>query len=63
MNRTDLIREISKANSVGNPVVDARIADHLIYLGFVMAEPLLYDKPIPCRGKLGFFKPDIKEAS
>jgi hypothetical protein len=27
MNRTDLIREISKANSVGNPVVDARIAD------------------------------------
>jgi len=29
--------------------------------GFVMAEPLLYDKPIPCRGKLGFFKPDIKE--
>jgi hypothetical protein len=31
--------------------------------GFVMAEPLLYDKPIPCRGKLGFFKPDIKEAS
>jgi len=29
MNRTDLIREISKANSVGNPVVDARIADQI----------------------------------
>lgn len=24
--------------------------------GFVLANPLLYDKPIPCRGQLGFFE-------
>jgi hypothetical protein len=28
--------------------------------GFVLANPVLYDKPIPCRGQLGFFKPEIK---
>ncbi len=28
--------------------------------GFMLANPILYDKPIPCRGQLGFFKPDIK---
>jgi hypothetical protein len=32
--------------------------------GFVLANPVLYDKPIPCRGQLGFFKPEfILEAS
>jgi hypothetical protein len=25
--------------------------------GFVLANPVLYDKPIPCRGQLGFFEP------
>uniref|UniRef100_A0A6M3KMY5 Putative ASCH domain-containing protein n=1 Tax=viral metagenome TaxID=1070528 RepID=A0A6M3KMY5_9ZZZZ len=25
--------------------------------GFVLANPLLYEKPIPCRGMLGFFEP------
>ena len=25
--------------------------------GLVLANPVLYDKPIPCKGKLGFFKP------
>jgi len=28
--------------------------------GFVLANPTLYQKPIPCRGKLGFFDPDLK---
>jgi hypothetical protein len=27
--------------------------------GFVLANPQLYEKPIPCRGFLGFFEPDI----
>jgi hypothetical protein len=27
--------------------------------GFLLANPTLYDKPIPCKGKLGFFEPDI----
>ena len=27
--------------------------------GFVLKNPVLYDKPIPCRGALGFFEPDI----
>jgi len=27
--------------------------------GFVLANPTLYDKPIPCKGKLGFFEPDV----
>jgi hypothetical protein len=27
--------------------------------GFVLSDPVLYDKPIPCRGQLGFFKPEI----
>jgi len=27
--------------------------------GFIRVDPVLYDKPIPCRGQLGFFKPDI----
>jgi len=29
--------------------------------GLVLANPVLYDKPIPCRGRLGFFTPDIRE--
>ena len=28
--------------------------------GFVLANVEQYDKPIPCRGKLGFFEPKIK---
>ncbi len=28
--------------------------------GFVLSHPVLYDKPIPCRGQLGFFEPDIE---
>ena len=28
--------------------------------GFVLANAELYDKPIPCKGKLNFFEPDIK---
>ncbi|TET43711.1 MAG: hypothetical protein E3J66_01555 [Dehalococcoidia bacterium] len=27
--------------------------------GFKLANPVLYDKPIPCKGKLSFFEPDI----
>ena len=27
--------------------------------GLLLANPVLYDKPIPCKGKLGFFEPDI----
>jgi hypothetical protein len=26
---------------------------------FLVEEGVLYDKPIPCRGRLGFFKPEI----
>lgn len=26
--------------------------------GFVLANPKAYDKPIPCKGKLGFFEPE-----
>ena len=29
--------------------------------GFTLANPLLYEKPIPCKGKLGFFEPEIME--
>ncbi|MBN1366606.1 MAG: hypothetical protein JW967_01595 [Dehalococcoidales bacterium] len=28
--------------------------------GFVLANPILYNGPIPCRGRLGFFTPDVK---
>ena len=27
--------------------------------GFILSNPLLYDKPISCRGQLGFFEVDI----
>jgi hypothetical protein len=27
--------------------------------GFVLANPILYTMPIPCKGKLGFFEPAI----
>lgn len=27
--------------------------------GFVLANPVLYEKPIPCKGRLRFFHPDI----
>lgn len=27
--------------------------------GFTLANPILYEKPFPCRGMLGFFEPDI----
>lgn len=29
------------------------------YWHFVLSNPVLYDKPIPCRGMLGFFEPKI----
>lgn len=29
--------------------------------GFVLKNPVLYKKPIPCRGQLGFFEPEIEE--
>jgi hypothetical protein len=29
--------------------------------GFDLSNAVLYDKPIPCKGKLGFFEPDITE--
>lgn len=28
--------------------------------GFVREAPVLYGKPIPCKGKLGFFKPNLE---
>lgn len=27
--------------------------------GFLLANPVAYETPIPCRGRLGFWKPDI----
>jgi len=27
--------------------------------GFVLANPVPYEKPIPCKGKLGFFEPEL----
>lgn len=32
------------------------------YWGFILANPVLYDKPIPCRGQLGFFEVNIDTA-
>lgn len=29
---------------------------------FLFRDPVLYGNPIPCKGKLGFFKPDLTEA-
>jgi len=29
--------------------------------GLLLANPVLYEEPIPCKGKLGFFAPDIPE--
>ena len=29
--------------------------------GYILANPILYDKPIPCKGQLGFFEIDIQE--
>jgi hypothetical protein len=31
--------------------------------GFVLADPILYDEPIRCRGRLGFFEPEFKEVN
>lgn len=31
--------------------------------GFTLANPILYTKPIPCRGKLGFFEPAIDQCA
>jgi hypothetical protein len=31
--------------------------------GWVLANPVLYDKPIPCKGKQGFFIPEIEDAN
>lgn len=28
--------------------------------GFTLSNPVLYEKPIPCKGKLGFFETDIE---
>jgi len=29
--------------------------------GFVLDNPQLYDKPIPCKGRLGFFTPELTD--
>jgi hypothetical protein len=29
--------------------------------GFVLKNPKLYEHPIPCRGALGFFEPELKD--
>ncbi len=29
--------------------------------GFALVNPILYEQPIPCKGRLGFFEPDIQE--
>lgn len=29
--------------------------------GFVLANPVLYDKPVPCKGRLFFFEPEIMD--
>lgn len=31
------------------------------YWGFILANPLMYDYPIPCRGQLGFFEVQMPE--
>ena len=31
--------------------------------GFTVSEPILYDKPIPCKGQLNFFTPILTEVS
>jgi len=31
-------------------------------IGFILANPVLYEQPIPCRGKLEFFEPDLTKA-
>lgn len=31
--------------------------------GFTLANPVLYEKPIPCKGRLGFFEPEIPEST
>jgi len=31
--------------------------------GFTVSEPILYDEPIPCRGKLNFFTPELTQVS
>ena len=31
--------------------------------GFVLANPILYENPIACKGKLGFFIPELTEVS
>jgi hypothetical protein len=31
--------------------------------GYELKNPALYDKPIPCRGALGFFKPEVSHDS
>jgi hypothetical protein len=28
--------------------------------GFVLANPVAFDKPIPCKGALGFFNPEVQ---
>ena len=31
--------------------------------GFVLANPVAFEKPVPCKGMLGFFKPKLTEVS
>jgi len=31
--------------------------------GFILANPVAYSTPIPCKGRLGFFKPTIPEGA
>ena len=31
--------------------------------GFTLANPVLYDKPVSCKGSLAFFVPDIREGN
>lgn len=29
-------------------------------VGFVLRDPIVFARPTPCRGRLGFFKPEVK---
>ncbi len=55
-----IVRQITKDSpEAKNPLIKPWFEGKY---GFVREKPELYERPIPCRGQLGFFKPEIGEA-
>jgi len=62
--KTEFIQDLARGAIIGevNVIDCVRYSRSPWFTGpfaFVLSHPVLYEEPIPCKGKLGFFEPEI----